>query len=245
MWSILYSTDSQPAMRRLAPATLVLAAVCDACDVCDGIASRKVLSGEVLDISDVGLHQLAPSHDAIALLVFRSSLWLTDKHTERVQQAFNKAAAVLKEGGMPLVMAQLDAREFPHVASMLRLAPQELPAVRILRGDPTFSYPLRSSTAAAEMLARLVDESQQPQTASVVAALDVAELVAFAGVAEGSVRDGTRVVANVSSARSLRAVRQVAHAFHGTIRFATLLSASPAAVTPHVNAPIVRSASGH
>ena len=48
-------------------------------------------------------------------------------------------------------MAQIDAEAFPRAASMLHVESVELPAVRILRGDASFAYPLRAGGSAAEL----------------------------------------------------------------------------------------------
>ena len=79
------------------------------CDVCDGIASRKVNSGEVLEINDAGLERLAPAHSMLAILLYKPY----DAKTERMQRAFDDVASALKADGLldKCVLAQIDAIE--------------------------------------------------------------------------------------------------------------------------------------
>ena len=128
-------------------AALCLLCIGRACDVCDGLAARKVASGQVLEISDEGLRRLAPSHDPLALLLYRP--W-NDK-TVRVQSVFDEVASFFKRNGMPLVMAQIDVTAFPAALSALRVSDTELPCIRVLRGDDRFGYPLRLGGASVTL----------------------------------------------------------------------------------------------
>ena len=103
-------------------ACLQLLSTAAACDVCDGIAAKKVASGEVLEISDEGLERLAPAHDLLALLLYRTF----DARTQPMQSAFDSVAAALKAEGLldRCVMAQLDAEKFPRAAALLREEPE-------------------------------------------------------------------------------------------------------------------------
>ena len=186
------------------------------CDVCDGTAGRKVASGQVLDISEEGLHRIVPAHGMIALLIFRSS-W-SHRRTERVLLAFDEAATALRDANIPVVMAQIDARAFPAVTSTLRITENELPTIHVLRGDPTFSYRLRGGTAAREIMTELRTEADRSLSDSGVSHLSQEQLLTFEQ--ESGQGTPTRVIANVSRLNSIRAVEQVAHAFHGAIRFA-------------------------
>ena len=202
-------------------ACLQLLSTAAACDVCDGIAAKKVASGEVLEISDEGLERLAPAHDLLALLLYRTF----DARTQPMQSAFDSVAAALKAEGLldRCVMAQLDTEKFPRAAALLHVEAVELPAIRMLRGDASFGYPLRAGfgSSAQELAARIrseIDRGASPLTARL-------ELAAL----QGFEHDGndTRVVADVTRPRSVRAIEQVAHALHGAVRFAMPFAAPP------------------
>ena len=197
-----------------------LAGLVTACDVCDGISGRKVASGQVLEISDEGLHRLTPSHDVLALLLYKS--W--DAKTERMQTAFDKAALALHRSNQPIVLAQLDVDAFPTVSMALRVAAAEIPTIRILRSDTRFAYPLRVGANAGEIEARLRQQLER-DARSVVRRLDAEALDALSNASAPGT--GTRVVGELRQVESLRAFEQVAHAYHGIISFFLPASAPP------------------
>ena len=83
----------KPASQTLAVAFL---ACTTACDVCDGLSKRKISSGEVLEINDVGLERLAPAHSLVAVLLYAPY----DPRTEPMQRAFDGVASYLKKDGL-------------------------------------------------------------------------------------------------------------------------------------------------
>ena len=173
----------------LLSALLFAASAVDACDVCDGIAGKKVASGEVLEISDEGLRRLAPAHPLLSLLLYKP--W--DTKTKRLQTAYDDAAAALIIGaGLPVVMAQIDVDQFPVASAVLDVADVEMPTIRVLRGDPRFGYPLRhAGVAAADIAQRLRSELETPDAALLRLPPDA---IAFFETEDGP----TRVLANAS-----------------------------------------------
>ena len=203
--------------------------VVHACDVCDGLAASKVASGQVLEISDEGLRRLAPSHNPLALLLYKP--W-NDK-TVRMQKVFDEVATFFKRQGMPLVMAQIDVTAFPAALSALRIADAELPCVRILRGDDRFGYPLRLSGAtmvAGTLADALSSEYEATYGDGGVRALPPDELAALeSGVVLPGVQ-GTRVIGRgLTHPRSVHAFEQVAYALRGAVTFARAAPAPPVA----------------
>lgn len=192
-----------------------------ACDVCDGLATRKVASGEVLEISDEGLERLAPAHPLLVLLLYKPH----DSRTRQMQEAIDAIAASLKALGLltSCVMAQLDADACPRAAAMLHVEPTEMPAIRIVRGDPSFGYALRASGGTVQDLASHVRAEVERTAAPPLTHLDAPDMAAFEAAADG----GTRVIAAVHLPHSRRAIEQAAHALHGVVAFA-LPHAAPA-----------------
>lgn len=197
-----------------------------ACDVCDGIAAKKVASGQVLEISDEGLRRLAPSHNPLALLLYKP--W--EAKGERLQRIYDEVAAFFKREGMAIVMAQIDVSQFPAVTAALSVADVELPCVRVLRGDDRFGYPLRlgggiNAMALADALSAEYEATFNGGGASRLAP---DALAAF----EQSM-EGTRVVGRgLTHPRSVRAFEQVAHSLRGAIRFALPAASAPSAPRP-------------
>ncbi len=207
-------------MKAVARVLLFLSALpspTEPCDVCDGIASRKINSGEVLEINDAGLERLAPAHSMLAILLYKPY----DAKTERMQRAFDDVASALKADGLldKCVLAQIDAETFPRAAASLHVEAVEMPAIRLVRGDAAFGYPLRAGGSVAELLSRLRIEISR-RDAPAAKRLLPEELSRLE-----SDGNGTRVLVRASRQSSLRAVEQVAHALHGAVTFA--LPASP------------------
>lgn len=192
-----------------------------ACDVCDGVAAKKVASGEVLEISDEGLERLAPAHPLLALLLYKPY----DPRTQPMQSAFDAVAAALKSEGLldRCVMAQINAESFPRASARLHIEAVELPAIRVLRGDASFGYPLLTGLgSSAQELAAHIKQQLDRGAAPLVATLSPADI----GDLEHRAND-TRVIAEVSNPMSSHALEQVAHALHGAVRFATPLAPPP------------------
>ena len=205
--------------RAIALAVLLMAELVGACDVCDGLAASKVASGEVLDISDEGLRRLASSHTILALLLYHA--W--DAKSQKAQKAYDEAALAFKREGSPIVMAQIDVRQFPAAAAFLHVTSVQVPAMRILRGDHQFGYPLQlqGNGNAADIVAALRAELSRA-SGSIVSRLSEAEIDAL-----GERPDQTYVVANVSDPRNAASIEQVAHALHGAVNFVLLAEAPP------------------
>ena len=223
---------ASPRMWTWAGALLLLRSAA-ACDVCDGVARRKVASGEVLEISDEGLSRLVPAHSLLALLLYKPN----DARTEPMQRAYDKTAAELKASGLleQCVMAQIDAETFHRVAATLNVESIELPVVRILRGDAAFGYSLGWNGTPEQLAALLVEQIGRGSSAT--ARLDVEQLDALERGA-GAPGNGTRVVAELSHPRSVWAAEQVAHALRGAVSVALPISAPPTASSPPAAPPV-------
>ena len=211
-------------MRLVIALLCVAARMANACDVCDGLAARKVASGEVLEISDEGQERLVVEHALTALLLYKPY----DPRTQPLQQAFDEVAISLKDSGLlqSCVMAQINVESFPRAASLLNVESVELPAIRILRGDAAFGYPLRSAAGGAQALLAQLRTEITRLPAPAIERLDPDDLAEFEATGKG-----TRVVAELTDSHSVRALGQVTHALHGAVRFAMPQVAPPTA--PH------------
>ena len=198
--------------RAVAAATAAaLLSLASSCDVCDGLAAAKRASGEVLDISHEGLRRLVTSHEVVALLLYRT--W--DERSRLLQRAYDDAAAALHGEGVRLVMAQIDAGAEPSARLALRVAPTELPAIRILRGDPSFGYALAGGISAAAIAAQLRDEHMRGLDGA-----SVVELVDAAGVSRLEGWNETWILAEGLDEQAATTFEAVAHAFAGAVKFA-------------------------
>jgi hypothetical protein len=216
---------------------LLLVPLVRGCDVCDGQAAKKLKSGQILDISDEGLTQLVAAHDAVFLLLFQP--W--DARSDRLASAFDRVAAVLhRTGGAPgCVLAQIDASTFPAVPAALHVAAASLPTIRVLRGDASFGYPLRSGDTAPEIEAAIRSELERAGR-SVVSRLDSATLTNLLNSTKPGTR--TRVIGHLRHPPHVRAFEQVAHAFDSVITFVLPAVAAPLPTTEKLTAAAVAAA---
>eukprot|EP00966_Prymnesium_polylepis_P011936 274054-Prymnesium_polylepis.1 len=116
-------------------------------------------------------------------------------------------------------MARVDVGMHPSVAAQLCVADKEIPALRVLRGDVAFGYPLRAATTAGEVVQRMIEQEGIEMGSLERDATAIEQL-------ESSRR--THVVARLSHAESVHAFEQVAAAFAGLITFAIASPAPPA-----------------
>ncbi|KAL1495863.1 hypothetical protein AB1Y20_014507 [Prymnesium parvum] len=179
-----------------------LASLAAGCEVCDGV---RPTADHVLELTADDLAPLLSRHPLLLLLLYSSG------SASAEAQRQHAAAAALLAPHAGVALARVDVRAHPAVAARLHAFPSDIPALRVLRGDPSFGYPLRAAHRAAEIAAAMVEEAARPVGGL---ELDAAARARLGGSGK------THVVAWLSSGESKRSVELVAAAFGGAVGFA-------------------------
>ncbi|KAL3931149.1 MAG: hypothetical protein SGPRY_001248 [Prymnesium sp.] len=188
---------------------LCLSARARGCEICLGSEASKE---GVIDLSSHELDDLTLRHPLLLLLLY-------DPYSQRSLEArkqHDAAAQRLSELGT-FTMVRADIRSRPSVAAQLHVSLSDTPALRVLRGDPSFGYPLPGGMRASEIVENMmaqqaIDLSSLYHDASSLTRLDASPR--------------TRVVAHLSHPHSIHAFKQVAVAYAGVITFAMVITNS-------------------